>query len=497
MPDLNNTFNLPIPGSPRFESDVAKAISRIRDSLGAGSTPAFGTIEFPGLTASRLVALDADNELTNTDLASWVTGTANRITVADDGDGTITLSGPQDIHTGASPTFAGLTIGSLSGVLQATAGVVSGDAPINALANPTASKTFSMGGNTLTFGFTNPVGGMLFNMTGGWSGHVFEIMDTSVAADAITDHLIHVETSRENVLAGHFVNNHANGRALHAEGKARIDGEITLGDFTVAGFVKNNASGVLSGGSSLDAGDINLVSWVTGTANRITVADDGDGTITLSGPQDIHTGASPTFARVLCMNEDTSQQVETTKYSDLQGSNWAARRARGTAASPASLQDGDRIGILGWGGYTGTGFPVNNSAALEARVDGEVRDGRCPAHVRIGVTGIGETTRTTMLIVKRGGVGIGIGTDTPNETLEVGGKIRALTSFNLNGTDGVTQAAAAGTVCDVTAIAGGITTAQTQITYAADGTYSFDATSGNVDSITITNGRITAITTAA
>lgn len=37
-----------------------------------------------------------------------ITGTANRITVSN-AAGSITLSGPQDIHTGASPTFAGLT----------------------------------------------------------------------------------------------------------------------------------------------------------------------------------------------------------------------------------------------------------------------------------------------------------------------------------------------------------------------------------------------------
>ncbi len=76
------------------------------------------------------------------------------------------------------------------------------------------------------------------------------------------------------------------------------------------------------------------------------------------------------------------------------------------------------------------------------------------------------------------------------------GKIRSDVGFNLNGTDGVTQAASAGKVSDITALAGGIVTAQTQITYAADGTYNFDATSGMVSSITITNGRITAITTA-
>jgi hypothetical protein len=38
-----------------------------------------------------------------------ITGTTNRVTVTN-GAGTITLSGPQDIHTAASPTFAGLTI---------------------------------------------------------------------------------------------------------------------------------------------------------------------------------------------------------------------------------------------------------------------------------------------------------------------------------------------------------------------------------------------------
>jgi len=89
------------------------------------------------------------------------------------------------------------------------------------------------------------------------------------------------------------------------------------------------------------------------------------------------------------------------------------------------------------------------------------------------------------LAIKSGKVGIA--TAAPNEALEVAGKIRALTAFNVNGTDGVTQAASAGKVSDVTALAGGIATAQTQITYAANGTYA------NPTSITIANGRITAI----
>jgi hypothetical protein len=51
-----------------------------------------------------------------------ITGTANRVTVTN-GAGSITLSTPQDIHTGASPTFTGLTLSSF-----ATAGVVKNSA---------------------------------------------------------------------------------------------------------------------------------------------------------------------------------------------------------------------------------------------------------------------------------------------------------------------------------------------------------------------------------
>ncbi|MBX6333942.1 hypothetical protein IRY61_01210 [Candidatus Saccharibacteria bacterium] len=42
--------------------------------------------------------------------ALTIQGTTNRIVVTDDGNDTITISAPQDIHTAASPTFAGLTL---------------------------------------------------------------------------------------------------------------------------------------------------------------------------------------------------------------------------------------------------------------------------------------------------------------------------------------------------------------------------------------------------
>ena len=77
-----------------------------------------------------------------------ITGTANRVTVAL-GSGSIALSGPQDIHTAATPTFAGLTV---NGVVAATGNVTSGAAM-------TATGTVSGAALTATSGVvTVPVG---------------------------------------------------------------------------------------------------------------------------------------------------------------------------------------------------------------------------------------------------------------------------------------------------------------------------------------------------
>jgi hypothetical protein len=77
-----------------------------------------------------------------------ITGTANRVTVAL-GSGSIALSGPQDIHSAATPTFAGLTV---NGVVAATGNVTSGAAM-------TATGTVSGAALTATSGVvTVPVG---------------------------------------------------------------------------------------------------------------------------------------------------------------------------------------------------------------------------------------------------------------------------------------------------------------------------------------------------
>ena len=69
----------------------------------------FDSVTLDDLTASRLVSTNGSKKLVSSDLNSFVAGTSNQISVADDGDGTITLSTPQNIHTTATPTFGTIT----------------------------------------------------------------------------------------------------------------------------------------------------------------------------------------------------------------------------------------------------------------------------------------------------------------------------------------------------------------------------------------------------
>jgi hypothetical protein len=57
----------------------------------------------------------------NSPAVATLTGTTNRVTVTN-ADGTITLSGPQDLGTTNSPTFAGLTLSGLTGYLYGNGG---------------------------------------------------------------------------------------------------------------------------------------------------------------------------------------------------------------------------------------------------------------------------------------------------------------------------------------------------------------------------------------
>jgi len=90
-----------------FSKKTRQALQQLAHlRLGYDSSPAFENITLNSLTASRLVQTDTNKQLTSvSDLTSWVSGTAKQVNVTDDGDGSITLSTPQDIDTDSYPVF--------------------------------------------------------------------------------------------------------------------------------------------------------------------------------------------------------------------------------------------------------------------------------------------------------------------------------------------------------------------------------------------------------
>jgi hypothetical protein len=80
-------------------------------SLLNSDSPTFAGLTLSGLTPSRLVQTDAGNALVSVgDLTSWIAGTSNQISVANDGDGTVTLSTPQNIATNSDMSLHSLSL---------------------------------------------------------------------------------------------------------------------------------------------------------------------------------------------------------------------------------------------------------------------------------------------------------------------------------------------------------------------------------------------------
>ena len=101
-----------LPEAKNCDPSVKKNFRRISKELGYTGIPSHASIKLTDLLASRLVATNSGKVLESiADLTAWIIqSSANQVVVTDNGDGTVTLSLPQNIHLDAHPEFAGLTI---------------------------------------------------------------------------------------------------------------------------------------------------------------------------------------------------------------------------------------------------------------------------------------------------------------------------------------------------------------------------------------------------
>jgi hypothetical protein len=333
------------------------------DLAASGSVHMLGTLDVDGeatlnsaivedLTASRLVASDANQGLVSADLSSWVAGTADQVIVTDDTDGSITLSLPQSIATGSSPTFAGVTVTGLAPGRVVFVGAsdelvddsdftfASDVLTINGSTfgnNVTIAGNLTVQGTTTQIDTTNLLvadakivisSGSVVDGAGIYLGNdaAGENIRWDVAGDKwIASDKFAADTMQALDLSSAIVWADASGNLVEIGNQDladAIEGRLTAGtgvSISEAGAAITIAIGqpvetssvvtfaAVTGSnltaSRLMASDANKVmvsadlsAWVAGTADQVLVADDADGSITLSLPQSIATGSSPSFA---------------------------------------------------------------------------------------------------------------------------------------------------------------------------------------------------------
>lgn len=306
-----------------------------------------GSIKISTLTASRPLKLNATNDIISTqiDLASTnditgilgsanggtglngsaaangnlligngtgytlapIIGTANRVTVTN-GAGSITLSSPQDIHTGASPTFLGATLSGLaaSSIVKTTAGSVLTTGSVDLTSDITGLLPTANGGTGLD-GSSAGNGNLLIGNGTGYS--IAALTGTADQVNIVNSSGGITLSTPQNIAATSSPQFTAmNLSGLTASQFVKTDGSKNLISSSSIDLA-SDVTGILpaaNGGTSLDGslaangnflignGSGYSLAPITGTADQIIVTN-GSGTVTLTTPQDINTTSSPTF----------------------------------------------------------------------------------------------------------------------------------------------------------------------------------------------------------
>jgi hypothetical protein len=182
-------------------------------------------------------------------------------------------------------------------------------------------------------------------------------------------------------------------------------------------------------------GEDRLIVQDAGGNTQFVVTEDGDvgiGTSTPSAGLDI-IGADSLDAMKVIGNDRTGiysdlhvskQDYWSLNFFDVYSSLWSGhapyfnmRRARGTMANLAAVQNGDQIGGFSYRGYDGAIW--QQRALISALVDGPVSAGVVPVQLRFFT---GSTANTQRMVITSSG-NVGIGTTNPVGTLDVNGPI--------------------------------------------------------------------------
>ena len=307
------------------------------------------------------------------DILTDILGTANQIVVTDNGDGTITLSTPQDIDTGATPTFDDtaiegadpeLTIQNTTeedaddgreGIVrfkgEQSGGEVTTLAMLKASHNGAADDekgklevyiNDTNDGDTPTLlswwdetkKFTHTGAALFQNSANSTTG--FQVLDQDGGTS-----VFNVDTTNERASVG-----------------------VDAPDYTlqVAGTIASGFTGTDGGLAAVSTG--NAITALI-RANGVTFINGGNvgfGTTTPDTIVDVTETAADTVVTISTYDNDATELPELN-----------LRKADNTEASPALVDDNDVLGVVSFSGHDGSGF--HEGARIEGRIDGTPSDG--------------------------------------------------------------------------------------------------------------------------
>lgn len=363
---------------------------------------ALGAVE--GIVGSTNALLGYDAAGTASEVKT-LSGTANRVTVAH-GVGTITLNGPQDIHSGATPTFlsttltnltaslpvvtdAGKTLVSLAGTANQLVGYDAAGtaAEVKSLAGTSNQVSIAHSLNTITFSLPQDI------HTGATPTFLSTLLSGLTASLPVVANASKVLSSLSGG-ANYLVGYTAAGNASEAKSISGTANQVTVGH-TVGAITLSLPQDIHTGATptfadltltapatllplqlsalgSVDAitgsanailgytaaGAASEVKTLSGTANQVTVTH-GVGTIGLSLPQDIATGSSPTFNSLTLSTLGNNLPLQAGPAGQIQSISGVSNRVVGFDAAGTATETKS---ISGTAGRLGVTHSVNDIA---------------------------------------------------------------------------------------------------------------------------------------
>jgi hypothetical protein len=198
---------------------------------------------------------------------------------------------------------------------------------------------------------------------------------------------------------------------------------ITAGSYVPNSGTASGASIWAYGGNTTSGGDLVLRAGnadVGLASGSLTLFTGGLERMRVDAAGNVGIGTVPTSNKLELVTETSGGGTTFTNYTaNSNGIFSSFRSARGTVAAPAAVQVGDRVGVIGFAGYTGSAF--NNGVAIMSFIDsGTVSATSLPQNLVLYTTPDGSLARTeTMRIAANGNVGIG--TNNPLRRLDIAG----------------------------------------------------------------------------